>query len=166
MSYLFRSASQPDVYPVFQLYEDRVCWMARRNLRQWDATDYLAVYPPEYFGEQASRENLYILENVSTRRIVAAVVLLQADPRWLDYPSESAYYIHNLVTDVHEKGLGGLVLQRIESLARAEGKRLLRLDCAVDNAFLNTYYESLGYLADGQFQEGPYAGLRREKRLY
>lgn len=75
-------------------------------------------------------------------------------------------YIHNLATDVHEKGLGRLILQQIESLARAEGRRCLRLDCAVDNAFLNTYYESLGYLAAGHFQEGPYTGLRREKRLY
>ena len=50
-------------------------------------------------------------------------------------------------------------------MAVSEGKEYLRLDCAVDNPVLNEYYESMGYETAGHCQDGPYYGVRREKRL-
>lgn len=44
--------------------------------------------------------------------------------------------------------------------------RFMRLDCAVGSAFLNAYYQSMGYQAAGAFREGDYyEGIRREKAL-
>ena len=161
--HVFRKAAEADLKAVFLLYEARVCWMKRKNLRQWDATDYLSVYTTGYFRKQMDAENLYVLENLKDKRVMGAVVLLCDDGRWDDNPP--AYYIHNLVTGVQETGVGREILKAVEVLARASGKTCLRLDCAADNTFLNAYYASMGYAAAGTCQEGVYHGVRREKKL-
>ena len=92
-------------------------------------------------------------------------MLLTEDERWADRAAEPAYYVHNLVTSPAVPGAGRRILEEIERLGRDAGKCALRLDCAVDNAFLNAYYESGGYLPCGRCQDGSYCGNRREKRL-
>ena len=57
------------------------------------------------------------------------------------------------------------LLAAAEALGQAHGKRYMRLDCAVDSAFLNGYYESLGYRVAGQCEDGPYVGVKRQKEL-
>lgn len=96
---------------------------------------------------------------------MGAVVLLSEDERWREKKGEKAYYIHNLVTSVSAAGAGKQLLREVETMAVSEGKEYLRLDCAVDNPVLNEYYESMGYETAGHCQDGPYYGVRREKRL-
>lgn len=97
--------------------------------------------------------------------VAGAVVLLQSDDRWLDRAGSPAYYVHNLVTDPAARGGGRELLAQAEKLAVGHGKRFMRLDCAVDNAFLNRYYEGMGYQPAGTCEDGPYKGNRREKTL-
>ncbi len=163
MEYIFQPAAQADVEPVFQLYRQRVCWMNGKGIRQWNTTDYLSAYPVAYYREQQRRGSLYVLR--AGQSVAGAVVLLTADERWADMAAAPAYYIHNLVTAPDFPGAGHRLLQEIEMLAVKTEKKALRLDCAVDNAFLNAYYESHGYLFAGHCQDGPYRGSRREKRL-
>lgn len=42
----------------------------------------------------------------------------------------------------------------------------MRLDCAVDNKFLNEYYDSMGYKIVGRCKEGVYIGNKREKEIH
>lgn len=74
-----------------------------------------------------------------------------------------AYYVHNFVTALSEKGVGRKILQAIEALAREEKKERVRQDCSDDNEFLNQYYESMGYQMAGTCKDGAYTGNRREK---
>ena len=111
-------------------------WMDEKGIRQWNVTDYLAAYPKSYYQEQQTIGNLYVL-----------------------------VFIHNLVTDPKYRGAGKQLLSEIEKLAVRCGKQFVRLDCAVDNVFLNRYYESFGYKLSGTCIDGVYAGNRREKRL-
>ena len=164
MAYTLRPAEPADVPAVFRLYEARVAWMVRTGLRQWNVTDYLAVYPPAYFQAQANAHRLYVLEDAPGVP-VGAVVLLTDDPRWDALPAASARYVHNLVTDPSVKGAGRVLLAETERLARAGGAAVQRLDCAADNAVLNAYYESLGYLPVGRCEDGLYTGILREKSL-
>lgn len=130
-----------------------------------EATDYLEVYPAAYYRKLEENGNLFVLENRTDQRIVGAVVLLSEDERWREKKGEKAYYIHNLVTSVSAAGAGKQLLREVETMAVSEGKEYLRLDCAVDNPVLNEYYESMGYETAGHCQDGPYYGVRREKRL-
>ena len=163
MTDALRLAVPTDVPAAFRLYEARVAWMEQTGLRQWNATDYLAVYPPAYFEKQARAQRLYVLEAAGA--LAGAVVLLTSDPRWDAHPAAGAYYIHNLVTDPAQRGAGRVLLAEVERLARADGRTCLRLDCAVDNAFLNRYYEALGYLPAGRCVDGLYTGILQEKIL-
>lgn len=163
MDYSFRRAAFDDINAVFTLYEERVKWMDRQGIEQWNVTSYLDAYPIEYYEKERRLGNLYVL--TEEHRIVGAVVLLQSDDRWPDRANSFAYYIHNLVTDCAAPGAGKRILEEVEKLAIQQGKQYLRLDCAADNKFLNQYYESQGYVLTGRCRDGDYAGNRREKML-
>lgn len=47
--------------------------------------------------------------------------------------------------------------------AFGNGMRFMRLDCAEDNEFLNSYYDSMGYRLAGRCEDGVYIGNKREK---
>lgn len=162
MAYTFRLAAVGDIDDVFSLFEKRVDWMNQQNIHQWNDTDYLNAYPKSYYIRQQELGNLYVLAD---SHVVGAVVLLQSDDRWTDRAGSPAYYVHNLVTDPSVGGAGRELLAQAEQLAVQHGKRFMRLDCAVDNAFLNDYYESMGYLPAGICEDGLYKGNRREKAL-
>lgn len=165
MDYLFRLAKKEDICQAFELYRQRIQWMDKAGIAQWNVTNYLEAYPKEYYEDQFIHGNFYVLEKKFQRIVVGAVVLLQADERWSDKADDAAYYIHNLVTSKEEPGAGKILLNAIEMLAIERGKSFVRLDCAVDNAFLNRYYETEGYVLSGECSEGTYYGYRREKRI-
>ena len=152
--YALRSARPEEVDEVFSLYEKRVRWMDEKGIRQWNDTDYLNAYPADYYREMRAKDCLYVLTDV-----------LSEDERWAECENEPAFYVHNLVTDSSASGAGRALLAAAEALGQAHGKRYMRLDCAVDSAFLNGYYESLGYRAAGQCEDGPYVGVKRQKEL-
>lgn len=163
MSYSFNLAYLADIDAVFDLYRKRVKWMDEQGIRQWNVTSYLDAYPIEYYKDKLRLGNLYVLR--AENRIAGAVVLLQSDNRWPDRANSPAYYIRNLVTDPADHGAGRRIMEEVENLAILHGKQYIRLDCAVDNTFLNQYYESMGYVLAGLCKDGDYIGNRREKRL-
>ena len=163
MSYTFRAAEHSEVGYVFGLYQKRIRWMDEKGIRQWNTTGYLKAYPVDYYMEQQTLGNLYVLADNNV--IVGAVVLLQEDDRWADKKDLPAFYVHNLVTDTLVTGAGKKLLMESEKVAFSNGMHAVRLDCAVDNAFLNNYYDLLGYKMVGTCQDGTYIGNRREKIL-
>ena len=144
----FRRAGTGEINAIFALYERRVRWMDQQGIRQWNVTGYLTEYPKSYYREQQALGNLYVLAGPSG--LAGAVVLLPQDERWPDKAGEPAFYVHNLVADVEAGGAGKQLLAEIEKTAVRCRKRFVRLDCAVDNPFLNAYYESRGYAAAGR----------------
>ena len=163
MKSVFRQARPEEIEEIFSLYKKRIRWMDENGVRQWNATDYLAIYPAEYYRGRQAQGNLYALEEDGA--IAAAAVLLESDARWPDREDSAAYYVHNLVTDSAVRGAGRRMLAETEALAARQGKRFVRLDCAVSNAFLNEYYGSMDYELAGRCREGGYEGNRREKKL-
>lgn len=122
-------------------------------------TDYLSVYPKEYYAKMQRSGLLYFLKTPDGRT-VGAVVLLDVDGLWNDDKAE--VYIHNLVTVPTEKGAGKILLALIEKFAAEHGKTLLRLDYASDSAFLKSYYTSLGFISVGVYEECAYKGTIAE----
>ena len=159
----FRLAHADDIARVFSLYTARVHWMEDNGIRQWNVTDYLSVYPLEYYERMQQASKLYVW--VDGAEILAAAVLLQRDERWEGLGEKTAWYVHNLVSAPGVSGAGVAFLQEAEQLARYHGAEAMRLDCAEDNARLNAWYEAQGYLPAGTCSDGPYHGLLREKLL-
>lgn len=161
---ILRRAEPHELDAVFGLIAERVAWMDRVGLRQWNSSGYLEAYPRAYFEEQMEKGRLYVLEEDGA--IAAAAVLLDEDPRWADFPPESAWYVHNFASSISHHGAGGAMLTRLRARAAELGKRALRLDCARDSAFLNEYYEKHGYRRVGECREEPYyQGVLRQLRL-
>ena len=163
--YIFELAEKKDLEDIFTLYAERIRWMDAHGIRQWNVCRYLELYPLSYYREQYEHGNLYSLRYAGDDLPVGAVVLRKSDERWPDKTGVPAYYIHNLVTRPGIKGAGACILAEAERLAIEHGKRFVCLDCAVDNAALNEYYASKGYAEVGEFIEGSYCGMRREKVL-
>ena len=164
VEYVLRAARPCELDAIFGLYEKRVRWMDEEGIRQWNATDYLTAYPPAYYREEMERGRLLVLCGEDGRPACAAV-LHEADDCWADRADDPAMYVHNLAADPAARGAGARMLREIEALARSRGAEYLRLDCAADNPALNRYYESLGYESAGRCEDGPYTGVRREKKL-
>lgn len=163
--YDFRQARTDEVQKVFQLVLDRIHWMDEKGIRQWNVTKYLERFPFSYYeGKQAEGE-LFVLEEKVSGDIVCGAVLKEVDDRWPETVEGSAYYLHNFATDTKVRGAGLVFLHLAEQYAAAMGKAYFRLDCAVDNAFLNRYYDAQGYVVVGNCVHGLYRGLLREKKL-
>ena len=161
---ILRRAEPGELDAAYGLILERVAWMDRVGLRQWNNNGYLEAYPMAYFGEQLEAGRLYVLKEGG--EIAAAAVLLDEDSRWADFPPESAWYIHNFASSVARHGAGGVMLDRLRERAAELGKRALRLDCARDSAFLNDYYEKRGFCRVGECCEEPYyQGVLRQLRL-
>lgn len=164
MGYDFRLAKNNEIDTIFSLYKKRIQWMDKSGIQQWNMTNYLEVYPISYYADRQRLGELYVLSKEDV--VIGAVVLLQSDECWPQMADSPAYYVHNLVTELSVKGAGKIILSEVEKMAISKGIQFLRLDCAVDNKFLNEYYESMGYKMVGWCKEGAYIGNKREKELH
>ena len=164
MGYDFRLAKNNEIDTIYSLYEKRIQWMDHTGIQQWNTTNYLAVYPVSYYAERQKSEELYVLCREGI--IIGAVVLLQSDMRWMKEAHSPAFYVHNLVTEPSIKGAGKIILSEAEKVASSKGMKFIRLDCAVDNEFLNEYYDLMGYKLAGHCEDGHYIGNKREKEFH
>ena len=55
MEYRFRRAQNADVDQMIEIIRDRIKWMDKQGLHQWNKTDYMQQYPREYFLEGIER---------------------------------------------------------------------------------------------------------------
>jgi ribosomal protein S18 acetylase RimI-like enzyme len=138
--------------------------MDRKNINQWNKTNYLDAYPRDYFKSKVEAGQLYVMNDELTGKVVGAVVLLEEDKRWTNDGLRN-YYIHNLVSDTEVPGVGIKIINLCEQMALDNGVAAIRLDCQASNIRLNGFYEGLGYGYVGDVQEGSYIGHRREKKL-
>lgn len=163
MQYIFRQAREEELTQVYEIIKKRVQWMDENNIKQWNTTDYLNVYPLEYFRGHFNKGQLYVMTNDAD--ILGVMVLLPQDPRWPEYKDTDSYFVHNFATKIDIPGIGALMLEQAELLSISHGKQFLRLDCPSHNVFLNNYYESKAYKQLGTCIDGLYKGNRREKKL-
>lgn len=161
--YRFRKASPEEIPAVFALIMRRVAWMDRVGIRQWNTTGYAKCYPLDYYENRQQTDELFVLEDSVTGRILCVGALLLEDARWPD--SESAYYLHHFASEPDVKGVGSIFLQEAEAYTASKGKMYLRLDSAVGNKALEDYYTDRGYLEMGRCVDGLYEGVLRQKKL-
>lgn len=159
-----RHALPEHMEDIYRIIDDRIRWMDRVGIRQWNTTDYWGVYPRSYYLWRAERGELLVFIR-EDGKILAVGALLREDPRWDDGAEASAYYLHHFATDLSSPGIGSRMLCALEAYTKDRGKAYLRLDCAVDNVFLNGYYEKRGYRMCGSCVDGLYEGNLRQKLL-
>ena len=161
--YKFRKIEKQEIPRLFEIIAGRVSWMDQVGIKQWNTTEYLAVYPIEYYEEKFRLGQVFVLEDLEQNKIVCGAVLMCEDARWKN--KASAFYLHNFASDVSEKGVGSIFLQKAEEYTRDAGKEFMRLDSDIENVELEKYYSSRGYVAVGSCVDGLYKGTLRQKKL-
>lgn len=159
--YIFRQAKSWEIQAVFDLIMERVAWMDRVGIHQWNDTKYDERYPLSYYEQKAKNGELFVLEDGGEFLCVGA--LFREDARWPE--SAKALYLHHFAASVDRKGIGSLFLQEAEKYAKGQGMEYMRLDSAIGNQNLEKYYTSRGYTECGRCEDGLYKGILRQKKL-
>ena len=81
MEYTFRRATAQDVDGIMEIIRDRIEWMDREGLYQWNKTNYMQRYPREYFLEGINRGEFYLAISPEQEGS-GAIAMLTVDPRW------------------------------------------------------------------------------------
>lgn len=162
--YLFREISKNELESVFEIIQARVKWMDEVGIKQWNTTDYANVYPLSHYEKCFERNEIFVLEDTTTKEIVCVGVLKHYDERW-ENCSDDAFYLHHFASKVGECGAGKIFLDFSEKYAKKCKKKFLRLDSAIDNEKLTKYYSDLGYVPVGECVDGPYIGILRQKKV-
>ena len=163
-AYRLLPATQAHMKSVYRIIDARIRWMDQMGIQQWNTTDYWGVYPEPYYCMLADKGELLVYADEEDA-VVGVGALLREDPRWEDGYTTNAWYLHHFATVLDKPGVGREMLKALETYTKSCGKDYLRLDCAVDNAFLNHYYEEKGYVMCGVCVDGLYEGNLREKIL-
>ena len=103
-------------------------------------------------------------EDAETGKMLAVGALFHDDIRWPD--PQNAFYLHHLASDTDAKGAGSIFLELAESYTAGCGKQYMRLDSAIGNQFLESFYTGRGYVEAGTCSDGLYHGILRQKKLY
>ncbi len=162
MKYIFRHvANLNEIQSCYDIAMERMHWMDDVGISQWNVTRYDLRYPIEYY--RSISNNLFVLTNVFNE-IVCVAALFEFDERWGEDFTQ-AFYVHHLASKINEPHVGSIFLEKAEEFARAMGKEYMRLDSAIGNVKLETYYSDRGYVSYGTCEDGEYHGILRQKKL-
>jgi ribosomal protein S18 acetylase RimI-like enzyme len=163
-----RQGRLEDVAAVMDLVHRVVPLMQASGNFQWDH-----AYPnPEVFGRDVQAGNLWVAELDGEVAGVAAITTDQ-EPEYAQVgldPSEEAVVVHRLAVDPARRGMGvaEALMRQAETVARARGISILRLDTNLANAATQGLFPKLGYVPKGEIGLSFRPGLRflcYEKRL-
>lgn len=140
MNYTVELASINDIGSILELYSERMKWFKENNIKQWSR--YLENHPRTEFVKVIENKNYYIIKQ--DNEIIAGFELSTNSKNW-DDDITPAYYIYKIVTKVGHKNIGVFLFEKCKEMAKADGKRYLRLDCLKSNEKLNNIYESYNF---------------------
>jgi ribosomal protein S18 acetylase RimI-like enzyme len=163
-----RQGQSGDIDAVMDLVRAVVPLMQATGNRQWDA-----AYPnPEVFGQDVRRGQLWVAELDGHLAGVAAITTDQ-EPEYAEVGwdlAETAVVVHRLAVDpaCQGQGVAEALMRQAETVARARGIGVLRLDTNTLNKATQRLFPKLGYTLAGEIGLGFRPGLRflcYEKRL-
>ncbi|MEV4324903.1 GNAT family N-acetyltransferase [Microbispora rosea] len=140
-----RRATPADLEGVLALLTRTAGWLNGLGVRQWPAGGFPAERIEPLIGEGV----MYLLDAGSPLPAATIAVDGHADPEFwtpADRPGD-ALYVHKLAVNrtCSGQGLGEVLLDWAALRAAAHDRPYLRLDCAKDNARLQSYYRKAGF---------------------
>lgn len=150
MELTLRPAGADDMQAVYALFSDAVADMNARGIPQWDE-----IYPtPAALDRDLENGELYVAE--AAGEVLGAVALnRQCDPAYdaAAWAHEGPYVIvHRLCVSpaAQGRGVGRAMMAAVETWARQQGYRDIRLDAFSQNPQALRLYEGLGYVKRGE----------------
>jgi GNAT superfamily N-acetyltransferase len=157
-------AEPGEAFAVAEVLQEAARWITTWRSQLWD---------PALVGESFVTP-LIARGQVLTARtadgIAGVMILLPEDPHfWPDRPAGEALYLHKLAVRRAYAGTGvpAALMDHAAGVARAQGRRILRLDC---DPPLAPFYERLGFRAVDEIdvvhpEAGPMRVARMERQV-
>ena len=109
MNYRFRRAQPADVDSIIDIIQERIDWMDRQGLYQWNKTHYMQRYPREYFLQRVMAGEFYLALD-EQEKPAGIMALLTEDPRWEGSEPKNCYYVHHGGQDRRKRGGQGAAM--------------------------------------------------------
>jgi GNAT superfamily N-acetyltransferase len=155
-----RLAAPDEARAVAEVIQEAARWITTWRSPLWD---------PELVGLAFVTPIIGLGQMLTARtggEIAGVMILLPADPHfWPDDAPGEALYLHKLAVRRAYAGMGlpAMLMDYTEGLARAQGRRFLRLDC---DPPLAAFYERLGFHRVDEIDvHHPEAGPMRVARM-
>jgi ribosomal protein S18 acetylase RimI-like enzyme len=146
-----RRAALPDVPTITQIRNDaHAIKIAHRDYAWGKEGD---GFSERWVHNNVSQKEVYVVEFDGVAAGTFSLALSDEE-HW--GPQEPvACYVHGLSVrnGFYGRGIGGAMLDWCAHRAGELNRRLVRLDCAVHNGKLCAYYESLGFVRAGLYEE-------------
>ena len=142
-----RQATSDDVPAIVELRRERAAWLSSRGSDQWsDAGLDEATFTQRV---SASVEGARVWVAVAEGEVIGTIAIdHHANPGlWTDTELNTSVMAHRMIvrTDMAGLGVGEILLQKADDVAKAEGRAWVRLDAWTNNEKLHRLYEGYGF---------------------
>ncbi len=127
---------------VLDLFKKAALKIAKMNIDHWQYWKNPPLEKIEWVEEGIRNKEFYFIKSTDNTTI-GMVRILKKDILYWGEQKEKALYIHSLVVKDSDgnKGIGQVILKQIESDAKNNGYKYIRLDADSKNPKLCYYYE-------------------------
>lgn len=144
-----RLAAVADLPTILRWREDAAVWLHRRGSDQWSDAGLTRDAFIHRVTDSIQAGATWIAEDDDGTPLGTIAVDSTSDPGlWRPEELERAYVLHRMITDrsvAAGRGVGALMLDHADRLARRAGRTMLILDAWTSNPNLHAYYESQGF---------------------
>lgn len=150
MDIILKQIHITDKSKVLNLFKEAAEKISKKNIDHWQYWKNPPLEKIKWVEEGILNDEFFFVENTHGQNI-GMVRILEKDVMYWGEQTEKAKYIHSLV--VQEKfegrGIGKIILQKIEKDAKKDGCDFLRLDSDSKNPKLCSYYTKQGFVKVG-----------------
>ncbi len=146
MNIVFEQVEDKDKGKVLQLFRNAAERINKMNIDHWQYWINPPIEKVKWVEEGIQNNEFFFIRNPDGENL-GMVRIMNEDLLYWGNQKEKAKYIHSLVvTDKYNgKGIGTKIIQQVESDAKEDNCRYLRLDADSKNPKLCSYYEKLGF---------------------
>jgi ribosomal protein S18 acetylase RimI-like enzyme len=146
MNLTFQTIKISDKNTVLSLFKDAAEKIAKKKVDHWQYWKNPPIEKVEWVEEGIANKEFFFIKTMDSE-IIGMVRILENDLMYWGKQSDKSKYIHSLVViEKYEgKGIGEIILKKVEKEAKIDGFSYLRLDSDAKNPKLCSYYEKQGF---------------------
>lgn len=146
MNILLKQISIEEKDKVLLLFKEAAEKIGKKNIDHWQYWKNPPIEKIKWVEEGILNGEFFFVED-SNGQHIGMFRILEDDQLYWGEQNDKAKYIHSLVVieKLEGRGIGEMILQKVEKDAKQEGCKFLRLDADAKNPKLCSYYENQGF---------------------
>ena len=146
MNIVLKQIEDDDMNTVLNLFKEADKKKKKKNIDHWQYWKNPPIEKVKWVEEGILNKEFFFVNGPDGQRI-GMVRILEEDLMYWGQNDDKSKYVHSLVVieEFAGKGMGEMILLKIENEARKNGYKYLRLDSDSKNPKLCNYYEKQGF---------------------